>query len=302
MSSARWCGWRRLICSCQTDVLLAGDNSGRDGCGGTSSNRPVLSLHLHFRQVEYDTVSTTDSFPASLVAAENFTPSFAPPPSAPSLNIHSKKTLQLCIRWERSDPSCGVNRCLACPACPARPCLVAGPPRSHQGQRRYSGGSSRSVPAVVCLRKRRCRRRKGKRTVVGWTTLAAAAALIRSHSRRTLAWPGLVSGPNIEPERRAAWPGSRSCMLCFGCWEGKGGRNETSGPLAVAAALPGPLTTRWADNVMWDGNPGSVGALFHVFAPAGKLDRTAIAPDRPTARRFLRLGRPSTPGHIIKFH
>jgi hypothetical protein len=54
--------------------------------------------------------------------------------------------------------------------------------------------------------------------------------------------------------------------------EGKAKRNETSGPLAVAAALPRPLTTRWADNVMWDGDPGSVVALFQAAA-----DKTAGA-------------------------
>jgi hypothetical protein len=78
--------------------------------------------------------------------------------------------------------------------------------------------------------------------------------------------------------------------------EGKAKRNETSGPLAVAAALavalPGPLTTRWADNVMWDGDPGSVVALFQAAA-----DKTAGA-----GPVMMGLGRPRTPGHIIKFH
>ena len=89
--------------------------------------------------------------------------------------------------------------------------------------------------------------------------LAAAAALTRSHSHL------VVSGPpgGLAWTQHSAEPvaGISFLHLSVG-WEGT--RNETSGPLAVGPVLPGPLTMRRDDNVVWDENPGSTGALFQV--------------------------------------
>jgi hypothetical protein len=138
MSSARWCGWRRLICSCQTPDTLAGDKVEPGEGTGDVQRQPSVIVASPFPPGRVQRCFNHRFIPCFPGNGGKFYPFLCSSPLGPSLNIHGKKP---CIAYKRR---CDVILRAGSKSCPAFPCLACPVLR----------GSSEIPPGATQVRRR----------------------------------------------------------------------------------------------------------------------------------------------------